>query len=144
MENQDTQACVLVEVTTSKHIVLIWEPEKRRVPVFGGAAFWKFPGGHVRKNEGVIAAACRELEEETGIRLSEEEFTRYKKSQHADRYGTRFHIEIPESYLEQLKEGLEGERPEAFSAQGINRERWLFPPHEPFIKAWAQKQQGDS
>lgn len=53
--------------TTTWEILLI---ERKNEPYKGS---WALPGGFVETHEKVLTGACRELEEETGVKLQEEQ-----------------------------------------------------------------------
>ncbi|MER8233150.1 NUDIX hydrolase [Streptomyces sp. NPDC094049] len=57
----------IVAVTEDRRVLLIqrgWEPYQ---------GHWALPGGHVDEGETALRAAVRELEEETGVRITEDQ-----------------------------------------------------------------------
>ncbi len=61
-------ACADTVVICGRHVLVL---ERIIEPAWGS---WALPGGHIRKGEQPVAAARRELHEETGLRVPKDAF----------------------------------------------------------------------
>ena len=57
-------SAIVVLLSRHKQVLLGKRPEGKFMP-----GVWEFPGGKIEKNEGIMAAASRELQEELGIQI---------------------------------------------------------------------------
>jgi 8-oxo-dGTP diphosphatase len=64
-----TADCLVFAGTGDEEKILLIQ---RREPPYQGC--WAFPGGFMNMDETAVAAACRELREETGLQLMEGDF----------------------------------------------------------------------
>lgn len=65
LEIRDVSTVIVID----KDKILI----QKRSKITSGAGYWNFPGGSVEKGESLEAAASRELEEESGLKVLEKD-----------------------------------------------------------------------
>jgi ADP-ribose pyrophosphatase YjhB (NUDIX family) len=124
-ENQIHQGghAVAVLIVTPQGIPLIRDP-KKPAPVF-----WKAPGGRGGANETAKSAAAREVREETGLVLSEDNLEPILEENRGSHILTLFIAKLPS--LPPLKDrGDEGEEIRAFPAKEVLSLPDFFPNHK--------------
>ena len=114
---------VAVLVITPQGIPLIRDP-KKPAPVF-----WKAPGGRGNANETAKSAALRELREEIGVTLAEDDLVVVSEENKGSHILTLFAAKRPS--LPAIKDrGDEGEEIRVFSPTEILAMTDFFPNHK--------------
>ena len=113
---------VAVLIITPQGIPLIRDP-KKPAPIF-----WKAPGGRSVINENARAAAVREVREEIGMALSENDLTVISEKDKGSHVLTLF-LTKPKSLLNLKVRGDEGEEIRLFSPKQILAMPDFFPNH---------------
>jgi ADP-ribose pyrophosphatase YjhB (NUDIX family) len=90
--------------------------------------FWKLPGGKGKPGETPEEAAVRELEEETGIRVSMLDLGLVDQEDRGDHVIYVFRVEVP-NLAGLLTRGDEGEEVKVFMPEEILGMKDFFLPH---------------
>lgn len=108
---------VTVAVFDSRGEILLTRrsPQKEKHP-----GCWEIPGGCAQAGEGSLAAACRELREETGIQAAPEELTLLTQELHPTA-----HLDIYAVTKDAPAGGLHLQPGETDAAQWLPLEEWL-------------------
>jgi 8-oxo-dGTP pyrophosphatase MutT (NUDIX family) len=127
------RTAVAVMVVTPAGIPLVWDSRKaedesgRRRPVY-----WKLPGGKSEPGEVALAAAVREVLEETGIPLDADSLGLIAEEDRGSHDALIFRAE---STIRQCKlSGDEGEVVRMFSPEKILGMRNFFSPHRRYVE----------
>lgn len=120
--NYTTGHAVAVLIITPQGIPLIRDP-KKPAPIF-----WKAPGGRSNTNENAKSAAVREVKEETGITLAENDLLIIHEEDRGSHVLTLFVARI--ASIQHLKiNGDEGEEIKLFLPKEILAMPDFFPNH---------------
>ena len=98
-----TNLCLIEDTSTNKVVLQYRSPEKNH---WSGYAF---PGGHIEEGESLVESVIREIEEETGLTISNPQLVAVKNWQLED--GTRYIVFCYKAteYTGQLRSSEEGE-----------------------------------
>ena len=119
---------VAVLLVTPEGIPLVKDPKKK--PPY----FWKLPGGRGSKTETAKEAAARELEEEIGVSLKEEDLNIIYQEDRSTHILSIFRADLPS--LPKLKQqGNEKEEIGVFSPKEMLLMKDFFPNHLKIIKS---------
>ena len=91
---------------------------------------WKFPGGKSEKDETPKQAAIRELEEETGIRVKQEDLSLLYQECRKTHTFSLFFVEDLSGQLKMNKTGDSGEIVKLFTEFPVN----FFRPHKKILQ----------
>ncbi len=125
--------------TRSPHAVaiLIIAPEGTplvRDPKKPAPQYWKLPGGNSTETETPEACAVREVWEETGLRIDEDDLEVLEQQERATHTMTFFKVHVP-SLHDLRTEGDEREEIKVFpSLIEIGKMEDLFPNHRPVVQ----------
>ena len=98
-----TNLCLIEDTSTNKVVLQFRSPEKDH---WSGYAF---PGGHIEEGESLVESVIREIEEETGLTISNPQLVAVKNWQLED--GTRYIVFCYKAteFTGQLRSSEEGE-----------------------------------
>lgn len=123
-----SDGAVLIIVVSPQGIPLVRDETKPK------PRYWKLPGGKVEPGETHMAAAHRELKEETGLVVEEGEIKMIDYISKPTHVLTVFHAELP-TLREIASRGIEGEEVEIFSLDGVRRLSDLLPAHRKILES---------
>jgi len=121
-------------MTSSKYAVAILVTSPQGIPLVRDPMkppplYWKLPGGRSEENESPVITALRELHEEIGIHLNEEDLLVSHQEQRENHMFILFKAKL--SSLPNLKvHGKENEEIKVFTLQQIATMQDFFPPHK--------------
>ena len=124
---------VAVLVVAPEGIPLVRDPKKPQ-PVY-----WKLPGGRSNPGESAEDAAVRELEEELGLHITQNDLRLIYEEERAGHFVYFFRTEL--ARLNGLKTiGDEGEEVHIFSKEDILAMPDLFPNHKKVVETLLRKE----
>ncbi len=103
-----------------------------------GFGQWGFPGGHLEFGESFVAAAKRELKEETNLVAEELSFANIANTPQPDKHYIQINF-LVKKWSGELK-NLEPEICEQWGWFALNELPEMFPPHKDFISAYLSRE----
>lgn len=126
MKYHDQDYATAVLIITPQGIPLVRDPKKPR------PWYWKLPGGRSVGNETAQRCAVREVGEELGILLKEEDLQTVREEVRNTHILVVFRVDLPE-LSGMSPHGDEGEEIKVFSAREILMLSDFFPNHRRLI-----------